>query len=296
MSITLKLRYQISDVRYLLVALHIQSEKRNLGFMHPLFISIPHSGESFPSSASWLKGLSEPTLMRDVDRFVDKLYQPVIQALKIPSVVTEWHRYVVDLNRKPDEFDQAAVEGASHPKGKHPKGLHWSVTTHGETLIAEPMPMGLHQEFLEKYYEPFHAEVKKRREDFRAHGEVYHIDAHSMPSLGTELHPDPGEERAEIVVSDFHGQSASSEFRDIVMEAYQEAGFQVGYNWPYVGGGITQTYGAPEEGFHSIQVELNRKLYMDEETKKMKPLQFESVQKQISHAIDKVYHRLQRGQ
>ncbi|MEM7647074.1 MAG: N-formylglutamate amidohydrolase [Pseudomonadota bacterium] len=94
----------------------------------PFFVSIPHSGEQIPDEVTWLKNLPEPTLMRDVDRYVDVLYQPALNELKITSIVTSWHRYVVDLNRKPDQFDGAAVEGALLPAGTEPKGLHWSVT------------------------------------------------------------------------------------------------------------------------------------------------------------------------
>ena len=85
-----------------------------------------------------------------------------------------------------------------------------------------------------------------------------------MPSVGTELHQDPGQERPEIVVSDFHGEKAGGDFRDLVMQAYQGAGFQVGYNWPYVGGGITRMYGDPTQGFHTIQCKILGPVFVDE--------------------------------
>ena len=78
----------------------------------PFFISIPHSGEKVPPQTPWLQHLPEVLLMSDVDRYVDRLYQPVIEALEIPSQKTEWHRYAVDLNRIPADIDQASVIGA----------------------------------------------------------------------------------------------------------------------------------------------------------------------------------------
>ena len=60
-----------------------------------------------------------------------------------------------------------------------------------------------------------------------------------MPSVGTSFHKDPGEKRADIVVSDAHGKSVPKEYCDLVVSSYQSAGFQVKVNWPYVGGGIT---------------------------------------------------------
>lgn len=69
------------------------------------------------------------------------------------------------------------------------------------------------------------------------------------------------------------------------MKSYQQSGFQVAYNWPYVGGGITQMYGDPNNDFHTIQVELNRDLYMDEKTKKLKGDKLEGMQKQLAKAM-----------
>ncbi len=252
----------------------------------PLFLSIPHSGEMIPPEVTWLAGLSEPTLMRDVDRYVDKLYEKAIKESELPALITPWHRYVVDLNRWPDQYDGAAVEEAEQPAGKEPKGLHWSVTTFDEPLIEKPMSQRLHQDLVEKYYQPFHDQLKElQKKIIEKWGVVYHLDLHSMPSKGTELHPDPGETRAEIVVSDFHGKSARGEFKDLVMTSLQKAGFQVAYNWPYVGGGITQMYGCPEENKHTIQIEMNRHLYMDEDSKKLDKDKLEGMQNRLCRAI-----------
>lgn len=253
---------------------------------------MPHAGERVPPEVSWLQGLGEPHLMRDVDRYVDELYDPVIKLLQIPAVIADTHRYVVDLNRFEHEFDAQAVAGAPLPAGQHPKGLHWSITTEKEPLITQPMPMALHEELLAKYYRPFHDQVKSLRQSVKKQGRVYHLDAHSMPSVGTSLHPDPGERRADVVISDFYGKSCESAFRDLVLRAYQDAGFQVAYNYPYIGGGITQMYGQPDQGCHTLQVELNRDLYMNETSKDRLATQFIQVQKQISAAIKVIYNQI----
>ena len=96
---------------------------------------------------------------------------------------------------------------------------------------------------------------------------IYLMDLHSMPSKGLDFHRDTGESRKEIVISDNKGKSCSEAFKDLILRAYKSAGFEVALNWPYTGGAITQHYGQPSLGQYSLQVELNRKLYMDEETK-----------------------------
>ena len=40
---------------------------------------------------------------------------------------------------------------------------------------------------------------------------------------------------------------------------------------PYAGGYCTQHHGRPLEDRHALQIEINRRLYMDEDTVRLKP-------------------------
>lgn len=262
--------------------------------MKPFFISIPHSGEDIPEDANWLSNLPEPILMCDVDRFVDRLYMPSLKKLGIPYVVTRWHRYVVDLNRLPEDIDVDSVIGSNNPSGKFSQGLHWIRTTKGDTLLSSPMTMEKHNQLVEMYFNPFHQEVRGVYKRLRSMGaeKVYHLDAHSMPSMGTKAHRDPGQTRSDIVVSDFEGKSCETRFKDLVIAAYESAGFKVAYNWPYIGGRVTQTYGLPDQNNHAIQVELNRALYMDETTKRINPEAANLVTEKIQLALTLIVKEL----
>lgn len=262
--------------------------------MKPFFISIPHSGEEVPNEAKWLRGLPEPLLMCDVDRFVDRLYDPVIRKLTLPVVKTRWHRYVVDLNRLPSDVDADSVLGSEKPSGKFTTGLHWVKTTKGERLMPNPITSELHNHLVDQYFEPFHQSVRDQYAQFKAKGyrAVFHLDAHSMPSMGTKAHRDPGERRADVVVSDFEGRSCDSKYKDIVYKAFEETGLKVAYNWPYIGGRVTQTYGHPKLGQHAIQVELNRDLYMNETSKQWIQPAAEQLSARIEQAIEKIYRQL----
>ena len=254
---------------------------------------MPHSGEEIPSPCDWLFNLPEEILMCDVDRYIDILYQPAIENLKIRSEKTEWHRYAVDLNRRPTDVDESSVSGSLNPKGQFDRGFHWVVTTKNDLLMKKPISEKLHNELTELIHKPFHDRVCAQFNYFKSlgHQKIFHLDAHSMPSVGTKMHKDPGEKRADIVVSDSLGKSCDSRFRDIVIAAYVTAGFKVGYNWPYVGGRLTEHYGQPDQGQHTIQVELNRELYMDETTKKIKPVHAE-VQVKIERALSEIQKNL----
>lgn len=241
--------------------------------MKPFFISIPHSGERVPAEATWLENLPEAVLMCDVDRFVDRLYQPAVDELNLACVKTQWHRYAIDLNRLPSDVDVESVSGSPNAAGKFTTGLHWVKTTRGTRLMPGPISMPRHDQLVQKYFEPFHADVRETYEFFRERGagKIYHLDAHSMPSKGTSAHNDPGETRADIVISDQKGVSCEPWFKDLVLSAYAQTGLKVSYNWPYYGGRVTQTYGRPQEQQHAIQVEISRALYMNEETKQIEP-------------------------
>lgn len=257
--------------------------------MNSFFVTIPHAGEKVPEATPWLQGLPEEILMCDVDRYVDRLYAPVIAKHGIPHVKTEWHRYAGDLNRFAEDVDAGSVQDHKNPKGQFSRGFHWVLTTTNVVLMKEPMTQQTHQSLVAQIYDPFHAEIKKYYEQQKSlNNVVCHLDLHSMPSQGTSQHRDPGEMRADIVISDQMGKSCSRAYRDLVLTSYLEAGFKVALNWPYYGGRITEQYGDPKKQIHVVQVELNRALYMNETTKKWWPERAEKTMPRLAQAIEKI--------
>ena len=256
----------------------------------PLLVSIPHSGLKIPPPAYWLKNLDPLLLMCDVDAYVDELYRPALKG--IPTVVFEWHRYAVDANRHPEDISPATVKGVDSQtlhKLKHkksPSDIHWHKTTKGDLLIKKALPFKLHKTLIEKYFNPYHKKIKKQIEDFKKLRalKVYILDLHSMPSKGLDFHKDPGCERPEVVISDREGRSCCQDFTDLVIKAYQKAGFKTKLNWPYKGGAIIQNYGQPKKNQHALQIELNRALYMDEITK-TKNKNYQQIKAQLLKAI-----------
>jgi N-formylglutamate deformylase len=261
--------------------------------MKPILVTIPHSGEQVPNEVKWLHGLPEAVVMCDVDRFVDRLYLPVLDQLNLARVICPWHRYVVDLNRFSSDVDQDSVHGSENISGQYTTGLHWVKTTTGIQLMKQPISQELHQHLVKNYFEPFHLEVQNiyKKWQTQGHKTIYHVDLHSMPSVGTSAHRDPGQTRAEIVVSDFNGKSCSSRMKDLVIGAFESAQFKVAYNWPYIGGRLTQQYGKPQIGQEAIQVELRRDLYMDEDSKQLKP-EWSNLVPRLSAAIREVVERI----
>ena len=271
-----------------------------------LFASIPHSGLKIPPSAGWLKKLHFEILMCDPDAYVDQLYKPALTKYQVPFFVFEWHRYAVDVNRFAFNISPQTVEGAEELlKAYHrvnnadrtedpsPSDIHWQKTTLGWTLIKKPLSQRTHQLLIEKYFKPYHQKLKTHIESLKQQGKrkIYLLDLHSMPSKASSFHKDTGKLRTEVVIGDNEGKSCSPAFRDLVLSAYQEAGFKTALNDPYKGGAITKTYGQPSQSQEALQVELNRKLYMNENTKE-KNKNFPKIQDQLKTALSHILKNL----
>ena len=260
-----------------------------------LFVSIPHSGIKIPSEAYWLKQLSHQTLMCDVDAFVDELYSPALKKYRISFIMFPWHRYSVDANRFAWDISSQTVERAEEllktiyknkSSQKSPSNVHWHKTTLGYILIKKPMTRKTHKILIKKYFQPYHNRLKESLNHIRQRegGKSYLLDLHSMPSKGSSFHKDIGQLRTDIVIGDNNGQSCSPAFRDLVLNAYQKAGFKTSLNYPYKGGSITQSYGQAQSGQEAVQIEMNRRLYMDE-VKKEKNRDFKNIQIKLDLAV-----------
>ena len=119
---------------------------------------------------------------------------------------------------------------------------------------------------IERVYSTYHQTLRELLAGARSrHGVVWHANRPSMKSVGNVMTPDgPGAVRPDVVVSDRDGASAGPALTEVVVDTLRELGYRVAVNAPYKGGAILARYGRPAEGVHSVQVELNRALYLEE--------------------------------
>jgi N-formylglutamate deformylase len=99
------------------------------------------------------------------------------------------------------------------------------------------------------------------------HGYSIHLNCHSMPSVaGPYATETPGLAHPDFVIGDRDGTTADTRLSRMVCEHLRGQGYSVDYNRPYKGVELVRRYGDPARQRHGIQVEINRKLYMDETT------------------------------
>lgn len=242
----------------------------------PLVVEIPHAGLEVDAPA--LATMTSPArcIGRDADLLVDALYQDAA-AQGATVLIAKTSRYVCDLNRSETDVDAGAVEGAELLNSPH--GLIWRRSTEGHPSLTRPLPRSELERRLETIYRPYHRALRDLLEDKKKRfGFALLLCAHSMPSAGRSGHNDTGNFRADIVPGSRGRTSAAAALIDTPAILAEERGWSVVHDVPYRGGFTTAHYGRPAEQIHAVQVELNRRLYMDEDTLLPKPGGFEATQ------------------
>lgn len=222
----------------------------------PLLVSIPHDGREIPGSIA--ARMTPPALeLPDTDWHVARLYA-FCRNLGASMLVARCSRYVVDLNRPPDD--------ASLYPGQLSTGLCPTQTFAGDPVYRrgkEP-DAGEIRERVASYWRPYHARIAGCLETMlETHGYALLWDAHSitsvLPLLFTGRLP-----MLNIGTND--GKSCAPEIQDAVLGVAAGSSFSHVVNGRFRGGYITRRYGNPGRGVHAVQLELAQCAYMDEET------------------------------
>jgi N-formylglutamate deformylase len=236
-------------------------------------VEVPHAGLRVDPLT--LPSLSAParSLGMDADLYVDELYSgaPDVGATLLTA---EYSRYVCDLNRSEQDVDPLAVAGGAAQRAPH--GLIWRDTTEGQRALYQPLSRDELERRLVTFYRPYHQCLTELLAAKRAKfGFVILLAGHSMPSRGRPGHSDTGRDRADVVPGSRGRTTASPLVIDTPERVARPRSWSVVHDDPYRGGFTTAFYGRPDQHQHALQVELSRRLYMNETTLDRKPGGFE---------------------
>jgi len=237
----------------------------------PVVVEVPHAGLFVPAEA--LANLVAPAraIARDADLFVDELYEDAPEE-GATLLIARTSRYVVDLNRAEDDIDSGVVAGAPRPPRPHARGLIWRTTTDDDAALVRPLTREEYAFRIEAVHRPYHDTLKALLErKFARFGYAILLCAHSMPSVGRVGHSDAGIARADVVPGSRGRTSAHKRIIDAIDTVAVSHGRSVEHDRPYRGGWSTSFYGRPAAKLHAIQVELARRLYLDENTLARQP-------------------------
>ncbi len=242
------------------------------GLSVPAVFDSPHSGREYP--ADFGHAVARRILRFGEDTFVDELFA---SAPRYGAFLLEAHfpRTYIDTNRPEDDLDQRLLEepwpGPLSPGAKTRSGigLIWRVASETQPIYDRRLSLAEVRHRIATYHRPYHQALDDVIADtHRKFGAVWHVNCHSMPSTSDRRSPEgPGRQRPHFCLGDRDGTTADPRFVRFVHEMIGDMGYRVTVNDPYKGVELVRRHGRPGEGRHSLQIEINRGLYLDEETR-----------------------------
>lgn len=234
----------------------------------PLVFDSPHSGHDYPDDMKPVVPMA--ILRQNEDAFIDELFGHVT-VLGAVLVKATFPRTYVDPNRSTEDVEIAALDGDwpgpvnNSVKTKRGAGLIYT-KVHGEERIYDrKLSVAEVQRRIDNYWRPYHetlqAELDRLHGDF---GAVWHINCHSTTSMGNVHTEDGPVKRADFILGDRDGTTCDGAFTEAVRAFLAGRGYDVAINWPMKGVELVRRHGRPDENRHSLQIEVNRRFYMDE--------------------------------
>jgi N-formylglutamate amidohydrolase len=255
----------------------------------PIIFNSPHSGSVYPLDFLDVSRIDLLSLRRSEDSFMDELIGDLSQR-GFPVVRVNFPRSYVDVNREPYELDPRMFTGRL-PSFANTRSMRVAgglgtiprVVGDGQEIYRDRISVDDALARIEALYKPYHRALRRLiNKAHQSFGTVVLVDCHSMPSVGVSR-DEP--RRPDVVIGDRYGTSCAALLADTVEETMRALGYSVGRNKPYAGGFITEHYGNPASGLHTVQLELNRAIYMDERRRERGP-RFEQIARDFAALAD----------
>jgi N-formylglutamate amidohydrolase len=259
----------------------------------PVLLSVPHAGRDY--DLALLAGLRVPvvSILPLEDRYADRLADAAT-ASGVPTIIAQVPRLALDLNRAADDLDPESIRGgfsrgvpasarARAGLGLIPTRL-WGVGP----LWRKPFDPADIAARVRDIHAPYHAAIARALAEAKLRwGSALLIDLHSMP-------PVAGDDAPDIVIGDRFGSSASSQLTATAEAMLKGLGFRVALNTPYAGGYIVSRHARPGANIHAMQIEIDRRLYLDADLDK--PGQgLARMQRVVAHLVESLTNELTAG-
>jgi N-formylglutamate amidohydrolase len=239
------------------------------GTLVPLVLDSPHSGTEYPED--FRAAVSLEALRAAEDSFVDELYSGA-PSLGATLIAACFPRAYIDPNRSILDIDTSLLDGAwpgpaiASRKTELGIGLIWRILDSGESIYGRKLSVDEVKRRIVAYHQPYQKAVKDALDHAHGHfGAVWHLNCHSMPAVSGRISEEgPGKARADFVLGDRDGTTCEPDFTALVAKVLRDMGYEVKVNDPYKGVELVRAFSDPQAGRHSLQIEVNRRLYMDE--------------------------------
>ena len=232
-----------------------------------MLLSVPHSGRDYPEWLVALAAAGRPSLITLEDPLVDRLVWRALQR-GCGAVIARAPRAAVDCNRSEDEVDPSVVDGPRRgrisARARGGLGIVPARTQQHGYLWRRPISTNQLDERLSQAHRPYHAAIEAQLSLLLDRfGCALLLDCHSMPPPPRGVPP--------IVFGDCRNRTADLWISAEAIAISRRAGFEARLNDPFAGGHIIDRHARPTAGIHALQLEIDRRCYLDQRLSKPGP-------------------------
>lgn len=240
----------------------------------PLIFDSPHSGNIYPKNFNHKTTFEK--LRQAEDSYVDELYEDVIKIGAI-FLKANFPRSFIDPNRSETDFiksdiinfDKKILDIDFKPtiKSELGIGLIWmKVPPDGENMYKKKLHYKEIASRIINYHRPYHELLKSTlKNTYDEYNCFYHINCHSMQNNASAMSTqEKGTLRPDFVIGDRDGTSCNQKFTNFIIKILRDLKYTVDVNDPYKGMELVSAYSNPNKNKNSLQIEVNRRLYMNE--------------------------------
>ncbi len=234
----------------------------------PLVLDSPHSGTAMPADFASVRTVAE--LREGEDTLVDELFAPVCMR-GVPLLAASFPRTYVDVNRHADDVDGELLDGhwptavVDSGKARIGKAVVWRTLDGGRPIYAGRLAVAAVRARIDRCHAPYHRRLAELLDAAHARfGYAIHLNCHSMASTSSDaIEGVAGRPRPDIVLGDREGTSCAPALTAFVRDTLAARGHDVRVNDPFKGVELVRVHGRPAENRHSLQLEVNKRLYLD---------------------------------
>jgi N-formylglutamate deformylase len=251
----------------------------------PLVFDIPRSGSDYPRE--FQSPANFDAVRRSVSMYVEDLYSLAPDAgatwlyALFPNVYIDANRHELDLDPEWVSGDWPEPFQTSDKSIRGMGLIPWVCGKGDVALQEEPISADDLKHRLDNYYWPYHNLLRDILAGFKSRdGIAFHISCHSMSSVGGFAVPDPGRKRSDFDIGTRGGETCEASFSDAVVSFLKDKGYDATLNEHFPGAESVHKHGDPANNIHSLQIEINRSIYMNEDTYR-RGERFDTIQKDL---------------
>lgn len=249
--------------------LKIFEENKLENIKYPVIVSVPHAGTVFPYEFLNCTSRTIEELRSNEDLFVDCLVTPLMsEGIQVLSMNIA--RAFIDINRDRIELD--AKMFYDYPKDKliienhrcrFGLGLIHRIDANNNPIYNGLLSYNEVQERIKNIYDAYHKKLNQMINQYiKKFGMCFLIDCHSMPSKICNIVPLSDD--IDFCIGNLFSQSCPVQMSDFIENSLKQKGYNVSLNIPYSGAYITFNYCQPRKKVYTLQLEVNRALYSNE--------------------------------